>query len=138
VRRSWPVATVCRALPLLLALAVARAEPPKEVLQVVTDATDALANNDATRFLDLIDSHTPGYESLYAEVHYMVAAEDEIESSVEIVSDKAVGQAYELELDWVLQFGMDPPRRAIVKCRFERQGSKWKITSLTPVEFFKV
>jgi hypothetical protein len=126
------------ALPLLFALVVARAEPPKEVLQVVTDATDALANNDANRFLDLIDSHISGYESLYAEVHYMVAAEDEIDSTVEIVSDKSVGSAYELELDWVLTFGMETPRRAVVKCRIERQGRAWKITALAPVEFFKV
>jgi hypothetical protein len=138
MRNSWPVATARWALPLLFTLVAARAEPPKEVLQVVTDATDALANNDAKRFLDLIDSRTPGYESLYAEVHYMVAAEDEIDSSVEIISDKGAGTVYELELDWVLQFGMDPPRRAIVKCRIERQGRAWKITSLAPLEFFKV
>ena len=123
---------------LLLCFGTARAEPPKEVLQVVTDATDALANNDAERFLELVDGKMPGYDSLYAEVHYMVAAEDEIDSSVEIVSDKEVGQAYELELDWVLQFGMDPPKRAIVKCRIEKQGRKWKITSIEPVGFFKV
>jgi hypothetical protein len=126
------------ALPARLALNIALAEPPKDVLQVVTDATDALANNDAERFLALVDGHMPGYESLYAEVHYMVAAEDEIESNVEVVSDKVVGAAYELDLDWVLQFGMETPRRAIVKCRIERQGGKWKITSLAPVEFFKV
>ncbi|HXP87474.1 MAG TPA: hypothetical protein VN841_22265 [Bryobacteraceae bacterium] len=138
MRNSGPVAILRWALPFVFALVSARADPPKEVLQVVTDATDALANNDAKRFLDLVDSRMPGYESLYAEVHYMVAAEDEIDSSVEIVSDKGAGSTYELELDWVLQFGMDPPRRAIVKCRIERQGRAWKITSLAPVEFFKV
>ena len=126
------------ALPLLLAAAGVRAEPPKEVLQVITDATDALANNDADRFLGLIDSRMRGFDSLYAEVHYMVAAEDEIDSSVELISDKAAGDGYELELDWVLQFNMDPPKRAIIQCRIERQGGKWKIASLNPVEFFKV
>ena len=130
--------TLAALLLLIAATSVARADPPKEVLQVITDATDALANNDATRFFELIDSHMPGYESLYNEIHYMVGAEDEIESSVEIVSEKQAAQAYELELDWVLQFGMDPPRRAIVKCRVEREGKTWKITSLSPVDFFRV
>ncbi len=126
------------ALPLLLTAAAVHAEPPKEVIQVVSDAADALANNDANVFLDLIDSHMPGYESLSAEIHYMVGAEDEIDSAVEIVSESGGDQKYELELDWVLKFGMETPRRAIIKCRIERQGRKWKITSLMPVDFFKV
>src|SRR5579862_7756837 len=106
---------------LLLAVSSARADVPKDVLEVVTDAADSLANNDANRFLDLFDGRMKGFDSLYSEVHYMVAAEDEIESNVEIVSGKEVGQAYELELDWVLQFGMETPRRAIIKCKMERQ-----------------
>jgi hypothetical protein len=123
---------------LVAACGAAHAEAPKEVVQVVTDATDALANNDANRFLELIDNRIPGYDSLYAEVHYMVAAEDEIDSTVEIVADKMTGAGWDLELDWVLQFGMETPRRAIVKCRIEKVGGKWKITALAPVEFFKV
>jgi hypothetical protein len=126
------------ALPLLASAVAARAEPPKEVIQVVSDAAEALANNDANVFLDLIDSRMPGYESLSAEIHYMVGAEDEIDSAVEIVSSSGGDQKYELELDWVLKFGMESPKRALVKCRIERQGRKWKITSLAPVEFFKV
>jgi hypothetical protein len=122
----------------LLAAAGLRAEPPKEVIQVVSDAADALANNDADVFLDLFDSGMPGYESLSAEVHYMVGAEDEIDSSVEIVTSSGSDQKYELQLDWVLTFGMDAPRRKLVMCRIERRGRKWKITSLTPVDFFKV
>jgi hypothetical protein len=125
-------------LPLLLTAIAAHAEPPKEVIQVLSDAAEALANNDAKMFLDLIDSRMPGYESLSAEIHYMVGAEDEIDSAVEIVSDSGGGQKYELELDWVLKFGMETPKRAIVKCRIERQGRKWKITLLTPIDFFKV
>lgn len=138
MKRAWASATFRWTLPVLLSLVAARADPPKEVLQVITDAADALANNDADRFLGLIDSRISGYDSLYAEIHYMVGAEDEIESSVEIISDKKVDEGYQLQLDWVLQFNMDAPRRAIVQCRIELQGNKWKITSLTPVEFFKV
>jgi hypothetical protein len=122
----------------VLLAAAARAEPPKEVIQVVSDAAEALANNDANVFLDLIDSRMTGYESLSAEIHYMVGAEDEIDSAVEVVSSSGGDQKYELELDWVLKFGMETPKRAIIKCRIERQGRKWKITSLTPVDFFKV
>jgi hypothetical protein len=125
-------------LPLLFTAVATHAEPPKEVIQVVSDAAEALANNDAEVFLDLIDRRMPGYESLSAEIHYMVGAEDEIDSAVEIVSDSGGDQKYELELDWVLKFGMETPKRAIVKCRIERQGRKWKITALTPVDFFKV
>jgi hypothetical protein len=129
------------ALPALMLLAgpiTARADPPKEVIQVLSDAAEALANNDADVFLGLIDSRMPGYESLSAEIHYMVGAEDEIDSAVEIVTSSGGDQKYELALDWVLKFGLDAPRRAIIKCTLERQGRKWKITSLSPVEFFKV
>jgi hypothetical protein len=125
------------ALVLITAIA-AWAEPPQEVIQVVSDAADALANNDANIFLDLFDNHMPGFDSLSAEVHYMAGAEDEIDSSVEVVTATGAGQRWDLQLDWVLRFGMETPRRAIIKCRIEKQGRKWKITALTPVDFFKV
>jgi hypothetical protein len=42
-----------------------------------------------------------------------------------------------LELDWLLKIDTDEPRRQIVKCQVEKQGKKWKITALEPVDFFK-
>ena len=50
---------------------------------------------------------------------------------------RVTSQKRTLELDWLLKIDNAEPRRQIVKCQVEKQGKKWKITSLDPVEFFR-
>ena len=61
----------------------------------------------------------------------------EIGSTIEVITDEGDEQKRTLELDWLLKIDNAEPRRQIVKCQVERQGKKWKITALDPVEFFK-
>jgi DNA-binding transcriptional MocR family regulator len=122
----------------LLAAAVMFAqEHPAPQMEVFRDIAEALANRDADAFLDQFDRKMPGYEKLRDEIRELLAVTQEIGTTVDVISDEGDEQKRSLELDWVLKFDTEDPRRQIVKCRAEKQGKKWKITALEPVEFFK-
>jgi len=112
-------------------------ERPAPQMEVFRDIAEALANRDADAFLDQFDRQMPGYEKLRDEIRELLAVTQEIGTTVDVISDEGDEQKRSLELDWVLKFDTEDPRRQIVKCRAEKQGKKWKITALEPVEFFK-
>jgi hypothetical protein len=109
---------------------------PKDVLDLFRTAAEALADKDPTNFLDKFDRKMAGYDTLHDEV-FALLDHSEVSSELEIVSDEGDAQKRVLQLDWVLHIDEDQPRRQIVKCSIERQGKKWKITSIEPVEFFR-
>jgi len=119
---------------LMIALGVSA--QPRPVLDVFQAASEALANQDAKAFLDQFDDKMPGYAKLRDQVQEMVAI-DESASTVDVVTDDGDDNKRTLSLDWVLTIGSERPRRQIVKCTVEKQGKKWKITALDPIEFFK-
>ena len=112
-------------------------ERPAPQMEVFRDIAEALANRDADAFLDQFDRQMPGYEKLRDEIRELLAVTQEIGTTVDVISDEGDEQKRSLELDWVLKFDTEDPRRQVVKCRAEKQGKKWKITGLEPVEFFK-
>jgi hypothetical protein len=133
-----------RLLALLVAAgmtAVAQNRPP-EHMEVFRSVSEALANLDADAFLDQFDRQMPQYEKLRNQVRDLLGVAQEIGSTIDVISDEGVphedeAQKRTLELDWLLKIDNDEPRRQIVKCQVEKQGKKWKITALEPVEFFK-
>jgi len=122
---------------LAAALTLVAQDRPAPQMEVFRDIAEALANRDADTFLDQFDRKMPGYETLRAEIRELLAVIQEIGTTIDVISDEGDEQKRSLELDWVLKFDTDDPRRQIVKCRAEKQGKKWKITALDPVEFFK-
>src|ERR1043166_3659168 len=102
----------------LLLMMLALADPPADVLEFFRTTVEALLDNDAREFMANFDPNMPGY-------------------AIEIVSDEGDDRKRALELDWLLEIEGKQPKRGILKCRIERQGKKWKITSLDPIEFFK-
>ena len=112
-------------------------ERPAPHMEVFRDIAEALANRDADVFLDQFDRQMPGYETLRDEIRELLAVTQEIGTTVDVISDEGDEQKRSLELDWVLKIDTADPRRQIVKCRAEKQGKKWKITALDPVEFFR-
>lgn len=111
---------------------------PAPVRDLVRAAAEALQNKSADNFLDYFDKAMPGYETLhfYAEG---LAARDSVSSAVEIVTDQGDESERKrmLVLDWSLQIDSERLRRQLVKVTVEKQGKKWKFTSLDPVDFFK-
>ncbi len=109
---------------------------PKDVLDLFRTAAEALADKDAAGFMGKFDSKMPGYTTLRDEIIELLDHSD-VSSTFEIVTDEGDTQKYDVQLDWTLQIDEDQPRRQILKFHIERQGKKWKIVSLEPIEFFK-
>jgi hypothetical protein len=120
---------------LFLAFAVSSwAEPPKDVIEFLQSAAEALADQDTNGFLDHFDHNMPGYSTLRDEA--AVLANADVESTIEFVSDEGDDKRQALQLDWLLRVNGGRPRHELVQCKMEKQGKKWKITELRPVEFF--
>jgi hypothetical protein len=67
-----------------------------------------------------------------------VLAQADVESTIEFVSDEGSDEKRDLQLDWLLRVNGGRPKHQLVQCRIEKQGKKWKITELKPIEFFAV
>jgi len=102
-------------------------------MEVFRLASEALANQDADAFLDQFDPKMPQYEKLRDEIQDLFGMAQAIGSTIDVITL----DGNKLELDWLLKIDTAEPRRQIVKCQVEKQGKKWKITALEPVEFFK-
>ena len=110
---------------------------PPEQMEVFRAVTEALANQDADAFLDQFDPKTPQYEKLRDEIRDLFGRAQEIGSTIDVITDEGDPQKRTLELDWLLKIDNAEPRRQIVKCQVEKQGKKWKIVALDPVELFR-
>jgi hypothetical protein len=78
----------------------------------------------------------PGYAQLQENVEDLVSRST-VGSAVEFVTDDGDENKRNLDVDWTLEIEDRLPRRQVLKCTIERRGKSWKITSLTPVDFFK-
>ena len=125
-----------KTLLLLFAAVAAQAQTPKDVVELFGGVAEALSSNEPGDFLDHFDRNMPGYGVLRDEIRALLDGSD-VGSSIEIVTDEGNDRRRTLQLDWLLQINRDAPRRQIEKCAIERQGRKWKIVALDPVEFFK-
>jgi hypothetical protein len=119
------------------------AQVPPDVLNTITDAAAALANDDAPAFLDQFDSNMPGFADLRTNIEGLLGA-SQVVSTIEPISNQGDDRRQSVDLDWVLaindkdQTGIrKETRRAIVKCQLEHQGKRWKIVALEPVTFFR-
>lgn len=138
VLRNWRQSPFFPPFLLLAAslTAVGQNRPPEQ-MEVFRLASEALANQDADAFLDQFDRKMPQYEKLRDEIQDLFGVAQEIGSTIDVITDEGDEQKRTLELDWLLKIDNDEPRRQIVKCQVEKQGKKWKITALDPVEFFR-
>jgi hypothetical protein len=118
----------------LVLAACGRAETPKDVFEFLRSAAEALADQDSNGFLDHFDRNMPGFSTLRDEA--AVLANAEVESTIEFISDEGDDKRRELQLDWLLRVNGGRPRHELVQLRMQKQGKKWKITELHPVEFF--
>jgi len=119
-------------------LTVSGQNRPPEQMEVFRLVNEALANQDADAFLDQFDPKTPQYEKLRDEIQELFGMAQEIGSTIDVITDEGDELKRTLDLDWLLKIDNHAAKRQIVKCRVEKQGKKWKITALDPVEFFRV
>lgn len=120
------------------------AEAALGLTETVTDT----ASNDggipaanARKFMEAIDPAMAGYAQLRDNVLAMEQGAD-VESGVDIVKNEGDDKVRSIDVDWSLNLlshetGVTAvQRRQVVTCRLEKQGKKWRITSLEPREFF--
>ena len=128
---------------LLLISTVALADSTADILNVFSAAAEALTNDDSSAFLDNFDRNMPEYAALRTNIEGLLAAY-EVGSTIEVVTDEGDDEKRTVALDWLLVTseknvvnGDQPTRRRVVKCSLARQGKRWRITALDPIDFFK-
>ena len=128
---------------LLLISTVALADSTADVLNVFSAAAEALTNDDSSAFLDNFVRNMPEYAALRSNIEGLLAAY-EVGSTIEVVTDEGDDEKRTVALDWLLVTseknvvnGDQQTRRRVVKCSLARQGKRWRITALDPIDFFK-
>jgi hypothetical protein len=109
--------------------------PPKDVQTFFRTAAEALADQDSRAFLDHFDQSMPGLGELRSDVEAL--ANSDVSSTLEIAKDEGNERTRVVELDWMIRIDQARPRREIVRCKIEKQGKKWKVTSFEPLRFFQ-
>jgi hypothetical protein len=129
---------------LLLAMAavpLARADEAQDVRDFLGQLAAALSEGSANQFMRSFDRQMPGYQMLAASVEALVQQQD-VQSSIEVLSDEGTDASRMLVVDWFLQFVEPKPggdstrRREQVHCTLARQEKKWRISSMEPLSLF--
>ena len=139
--RGHAAKTVWCAIALLL-VAGARADTHADVVDLLASMTAALSDNNAPGFLAPLDKAMPGYDRLHEAIPALLAQGD-IVSSVQPLRDDGDETKRSLELDWYLEIRNPDEsagvirRREVIRCRVEKRGGHWRITSLEPLSLFE-
>src|SRR5579862_1231084 len=104
-----------RGILLLAAAAVARAQAPADVLELLRMLADSLSQNDTDGFLANFDYKMEGYQTLRNEVEVLANTEG-VGSAIEVLSDEGDDRKRALDLDWVLEIEDERPRRDVLHC----------------------
>jgi hypothetical protein len=125
-----PLAACCRA-----------ADPAREVLDLIADAAASLSAGNVPRFLKAFDPAMAGYAKLRENVTGLIAQGD-VQSLIDPLEDEGDGRRRVAQFHWTLriergqQTTSSARREQVVTCRVEKQGGKWRIVGLEPIEFF--
>ena len=128
---------------LLLPFAVCchAADPAREVLDLIADAAGSLSAGDVAGFMKAFDPAMAGYAKLKENVAGLIAQGD-VQSLIDPLEDEGDDRRRVEQFHWTLriQHGQESAnfarREQVVKCRVEKQGGKWRIVELQPIEFF--
>jgi hypothetical protein len=130
-----------RVLLVVFAGSCLQGDDEQQVWDLFTNMAAALSAGNAEEFLDAFNHAMPGYESLEADVNALLL-QNEVRSSIELISNEGDSTARVVELDWSMQIvdmqdaGSVTQRRDRVRFQLVKQSKKWRITSLGPLSFF--
>ena len=125
-----PLAACCRA-----------ADAAREVLDLIADLAASLSAGNVALFLKAFDPAMPGYAKLRENVTGLIAQGD-VQSLIDPLEDEGDDRRRVAQFHWTLriQRGQQATsfarREQVVQCRVEKQGGKWRIVELEPIEFF--
>lgn len=98
-------------------------------------------SGNVAEFMSVVSKSMPEYDTLKSNVTALVR-DAEVSSSIQPLTEEAQGNAYKIDLDWLLQIRsmeQDGPivrRREVVHCELRKEKKHWKVVSLKPVDFF--
>jgi hypothetical protein len=133
-----------------LAVTTLRADSAQQVWDLFGDMAASLSSANPEAFLTAFDKTMPGYQKLSDEVNALVRMFD-VQSSVEFNKNEGDDQKREVEADWLMilhpvengtfrspkgEVPATEQREQVLKCTLAKQGRKWKMVALEPVEFF--
>jgi len=110
----------------------------------------ALSAANPQEFLTAFDKSMPGYQKLSDSVTALIR-EFEPQSSVDFNKDDGDDRKRTVEADWLLvlrpldnanfknahaEVLASAQREQVLKCTVEKEGRKWKVVSLEPLDFF--
>jgi hypothetical protein len=128
-------------LAALLAAPLRGDDPAQEVWDLLAAMAAALGEGNLSEFLRDFDRAMPGYQDLRTAVAALLAR-CEVESSIDPIQNSGDDRRRTAEVDWQMHL-VDREaaqhltvRRGTVKCGFEKEGSKWKVVSFAPLDFF--
>lgn len=128
-------------LTIPLAACCYAADPAQEVLDLIADAASSLSAGNVSSFLKAFDPAMTGYAKLRENVTGLVAL-GEVQSLIDPLEDEGDDRRRTVQFHWTLRVHRGEPsasftrREQVVKCRVEKQGRKWRIVGLEPIEFF--
>lgn len=116
----------------------------RDVIRMVQDVSRALQARNAASFLRFFDRNRfDGYPALESHIVALTTQSD-IASSIDITEIEPKEDGYRLRVDWLLQLSiqetpgpLESRRRMIEISASEQKKGKWRITGLTPVDFFR-
>jgi hypothetical protein len=127
-----------------------RADSAQQVWDLFGGMAASLSAANPQEFLTAFDKTMPGYQKLSDNVTALVH-EFEIQSSVEFDKNEGDDQKRVVEAEWLMilrplqNSNLTQPhsevlasdrREQVLKCTVAKQGRKWKMVALEPVEFF--
>ena len=121
-------------------------DPRAEATEMLGQIAAALSQENASEAMSFFDKKTPNYREIERRFHALTAVWD-IASGIEILDVKGDEVRLEFELEWLLELksreaaGGLERKKGMVKAVAEKiqtkKGKVWKVTSLSPVEFFQ-
>ena len=124
-----------------IAAATVGADASSETFDVIASMAAGLAEDNAAAFMKPVDDAMPGREALAANVRALLL-QSEVVSGIDRVRDDGSEASRTLVLDWGLQLKRRGPdlrierKRETVTVTLKKDGKRWKVTSIVPLEFF--
>ena len=112
-------------------------ELPTPIANVLRRLTRALAEQDDTAAQDIFSMDMPQYLRLVGQFQSLIAREM-TNSTIEVVRQEGDDEHRTAQLDWLMQAGTNPPKRAIVTVNFAKVNGEWRIVGFDPIDWFGV
>jgi len=130
------------ALAVMLLGSVGAQAAPKTPYDALASLAAALAESDPDGALEFFDSNMPAYADIEQKIEALTA-QDNIDCSIDVVSDSESNGVHKLDLDWFMQLKSQGDsqqgerRRVRVQAEMRQIKGVWKITSLSPGTIFE-